>query len=127
MNNKAFSILCLSALLGECSMIPAYEKLAAPDSGSADAASAGRTDLFTGPPTTWSFSPQIMIPIFGVGSTWAALSVSKITKKIEIANYEKAIQSAFRDVGDALAVRSIIDERIKAPEFLLGAQQNAMS
>ena len=42
---------------------------------------------------------------------------------MEIANYEKAIQTAFREVADALAIRSILDEKLKAQELLLNAQQ----
>jgi len=91
--------------------------------GSAGTASAKLTDLFTGPAETWSFSPQITIPIFDVGGNRAKLDVSKISKKIEIANYEKTIQTAFREVADALAVRSILDEKLEAQELLLSAQQ----
>ena len=91
--------------------------------GSAGTASAKLTDLFTGPSETWSFSPQLTVPIFDVGSTRAKLDVSKVRRKIEIANYEKAIQTAFREVADALAIRSILDEKLKAQELLLNAQQ----
>jgi len=91
--------------------------------GSGGSASAKLTDLFTGPSATWSFSPQITIPIFEFGATGARLDTAKIGKKIEIANYEKAIQTAFREVADALAIRSILDEKIKAQELLLNAQQ----
>ncbi len=91
--------------------------------GSAGTASAKLSDLFTGPSATWSFSPQITIPIFDVGGTRARLDVSKISKRIEIANYEKAIQNAFREVANALAARSILDEKLKAQEILLNAQQ----
>ena len=92
--------------------------------GSAGTASAKLTDLFTGPSATWSFSPQITVPILDIGSTRSKLDVSKISKKIEIANYEKAIQTAFREVADALAVQSILDEKLKAQERLLNAEQN---
>lgn len=91
--------------------------------GSAGTASAKLTDLFTGPSAVWSFSPQITVPIFDIGGTRAKLDVSKIRKRIEIANYEKAIQTAFREVADALAVRSMIDDKIRAQERLLKAQQ----
>jgi multidrug efflux system outer membrane protein len=91
--------------------------------GSAGTASAKLTDLFTGPSETWSFSPQIVVPIFDVGGNRAKLDVSKISKNIEVANYEKAIQTAFREVADALAVRSILEEKLKAQELLLNAQQ----
>ena len=91
--------------------------------GSAGTASAKLTDLFTGPSATWNFSPQITVPIFDVGGTRSRLDVSKISKSIEIANYEKAIQNAFREVANALAVRSIVDEKLKAQELLLNAEQ----
>jgi multidrug efflux system outer membrane protein len=91
--------------------------------GSAGTASAKLSDLFTGPSQTWSFSPQITVPIFEAGSTRAKLEVSKIGKQIEIANYEKAIQTAFREVADALAIRAILDDKIKAQEILLQAEQ----
>ena len=79
--------------------------------------------MFTGPSAIWSVSPQITVPIFEFGATRGKLDVSKIGKKIKIANYEKAIQTAFREVADALAVRSILDEKIKEQELLLNAQQ----
>ena len=49
--------------------------------------------------------------------------MSQVEKRIEIANYEKAIQTAFREVADALAVQSILDEKLKAQELLLNAEQ----
>ncbi|MDB6025909.1 MAG: cation/multidrug efflux system, outer rane channel TolC [Verrucomicrobiales bacterium] len=91
--------------------------------GSAGTASAKLTDLFSGPSLIWSFAPQISVPIFDVGGTRARAAVSKINKEIEIANYEKAIQTAFREVADGLAVRSILDEKLKAQELLLNAFQ----
>ena len=86
-------------------------------------ASAKLTDLFTGPSKTWSFSPQLSVPIFDVGGTRGKLAVSKIEKQIQIANYEKAIQTAFKEVADALAIRAIVDEKLKAQELLLNSQQ----
>src|SRR5215204_372291 len=74
-------------------------------------------------PRARNFSPQITIPIFDVGGTRGRLDVAKINKQIEIANYEKAIQTAFREVADSLAARVILDEKLKAQELLLNAQQ----
>src|SRR5207249_10263697 len=65
--------------------------------GSGGTASAKLTDLFSGPSAAWSYSPQITIPIFDIGATRSKVDVSKIGKRIEIANYEKAIQTAFRE------------------------------
>lgn len=91
--------------------------------GSAGSASAKLTDLFTGPSATWSFSPQITVPIFDVGGTRSKLDVSKISRRIEVANYEQAIQTAFREVADALATRAALEEKLQAQERLLNAQQ----
>jgi multidrug efflux system outer membrane protein len=89
--------------------------------GAGGTASAKLTDLFTGPSVTWSFAPQITVPIFEMGSTRGKLAVSKIARQIEIADYEKAIQSGFREVANALATRSILDEKLKAQELLVDA------
>jgi multidrug efflux system outer membrane protein len=91
--------------------------------GSAGTASASLSDLFTAPSLTWSFAPQIIVPIFDVGGTRSKRDVTLINKSIEIANYEKAIQNAFREVANALAARTIIDEQLKAQEGLLQASQ----
>src|SRR5437870_1202944 len=91
--------------------------------GSAGTASAKLTDLFSGPSAAWSYSPQITVPIFDVGGIRSKLDVSKIGQQIELSNYEKAIQTAFREVADALAIRSILNEKLKAQELLLNAQQ----
>jgi outer membrane protein, multidrug efflux system len=91
--------------------------------GSAGTSSAKLSDLFSGPAQTWSFSPQITVPIFEAIASRAALDASKIGKKIEIATYEKAIQNAFREVANGLAVRSILDEKVKAQEILLNSEQ----
>ncbi len=91
--------------------------------GSAGTASAKLSDLFTGPSQTWSFSPQITVPIFEFGATQAKLDAARIATRIEVANYEKAIQNAFREVADSLAARSIIDEKVEAQKILLNAQQ----
>jgi len=91
--------------------------------GNAGTAAAKLTDLFTGPSGTWNFSPQITIPIFDVGGTRARLAVSKIDRDIQLANYEKTVQTAFREVADSLAERSVVEEKLKAQELLLDAQQ----
>ncbi|TKI05983.1 efflux transporter outer membrane subunit [Martelella alba] len=59
--------------------------------------------LFEGGTAAWSFVPSISIPIFTGGLNKANLDVAKVSKRIEIANYEKAIQQAFKEVSDALA------------------------
>jgi multidrug efflux system outer membrane protein len=90
--------------------------------GSAGTPSVKLSDLFSGP-YAWSFSPQITLPIFEGGRNVANLDVSQIGKQIEIAGYERAIQTAFREVADALAVRAYVDAKLAAQAALVGAQQ----
>ena len=66
--------------------------------------------LFDKPGRAWSFSPQVSLPIFTGGRNKASLDASRIGKRIEIANYEKTIQTAFRDLfsaqQDLISIRS---------------------
>lgn len=83
-------------------------------------ASAELSDLFSSGSGTWSFAPQVVMPIFDA-RTWAALRVSKSNREILAAQYEKTIQAAFREVADALAVQGTMDRRIEAQEALFEA------
>ena len=60
-----------------------------------------------------SFTPQITVPIFAGGSLLAGLDLAHVQKNVQIAQYEKAIQSGFREVADALAGRGTLDEQIR--------------
>lgn len=62
----------------------------------------------------WKFAPQITLPIFDGGSNRANQKVSEVDRDIAVAQYEKAIQTAFREVADALAQRGTIDEQLAA-------------
>jgi multidrug efflux system outer membrane protein len=93
--------------------------------GGAGTASASLGNLFKGGQGAWSFSPQISIPIFAGGSLEANLDLAKVQKRIEIATYEQSIQSAFRDVADALAGRGTLDDQIRAQQLLVQANQRA--
>lgn len=70
--------------------------------------------LFDGGSRSWSFAPQISLPIFSGGRLRAQLAASKVGRDIAVANYEKSIQSAFREVADALAQRSTADDQLGA-------------
>lgn len=91
--------------------------------GSAGTASSSLSDLFTGPAAAWSFAPQIIVPIFTGGRGRGNLEASKVRRQIEIANYEGAIQTAFREVADALAVREWVEKKLAAQALLVEAQQ----
>ena len=91
--------------------------------GSAGSTSAELGGLFKGPSAVWSFTPSITLPIFSGGANLANLSYANTEQKIALAQYEKAIQSAFRDVASALARRATIDEQIAADEAGVAAAQ----
>jgi len=77
--------------------------------------------LFKSGSDAWAFSPQVVLPIFDTGSRWANLKASKADRDIFLAQYEKAIQVAFREVADALAVRGTLDDQLTAQETLTRA------
>ena len=64
----------------------------------------------------WSFAPQITLPIFDAGRNQANLEVAKVNKDIAVAQYEKAIQTAFREVADALGGRAALAEQFSAQQ-----------
>jgi len=76
--------------------------------------------LFKSGTGTWSFSPQIIMPIFDA-RTWSAYDASKVDREILLTQYEKAIQTAFREVADALAVQGTVEEQVAAQESLVNA------
>jgi multidrug efflux system outer membrane protein len=85
--------------------------------------SAELANLFAPGSGAWMFTPQITLPIFTGGRNVANLNLAKIGKQIEVANYQKAIQTAFREVSDALAVRAAVGTQLDAGEKLLNAEQ----
>jgi outer membrane protein, multidrug efflux system len=75
----------------------------------------------------WSFSPQIVWPIFAAGTALHELQAVKAAKLIEVASYQKAIQTAFREVADALAVRATVQTQLAANQALVQSEQKTYS
>ncbi|WP_031236555.1 efflux transporter outer membrane subunit [Asticcacaulis sp. AC460] len=96
--------------------------------GSVGKASTDLGQLFDGT-DTWTFSPSISVPIFAGGANRANLGVANTSRDIAVAQYEQAIQAAFRDVSDQLATRSTIDERLSAQTRVVeaAADSNALA
>ena len=69
----------------------------------------------------WKFAPQITLPIFDGGSNLANQKVAEVDRDIAVAQYEKAIQTAFREVADALAQLGTIDDQVSAQQSLTDA------
>ena len=80
-------------------------------------------DLFASGTGVWSFAPQITLPIFTGGQNKASLDSAKIGQRIDVVNYQKAIETAFREVADALVASSSYATQIEAELKLINAQQ----
>jgi outer membrane protein, multidrug efflux system len=93
--------------------------------GSLGSASTELAGLFKHESLAWTFAPQISVPIFAGGANEANLRAAKVMRDIAVAQYEKAIQTAFREVADALAARGYLDEQLAAQQALVSASQDA--
>ena len=92
-------------------------------SASAGGTSAELRQLFGNSSGVWSFGPQVNVPIFTGGRNRANVAVARVNAGIEVANYEKTIQTAFREVADALVARPGYRQQIEAQQALVKAQQ----
>ncbi|MET0337455.1 MAG: efflux transporter outer membrane subunit, partial [Caulobacter sp.] len=82
--------------------------------GSGGSQSLALSDLFSKGSYFYQGGPTLNLPIFDFGRRKAGVAVAKAQREAAMATYEKAIQTAFREVADALAQRSTIDERVEA-------------
>jgi outer membrane protein, multidrug efflux system len=89
--------------------------------GSVGRASVQMDGLFDAGSRAWAFSPQLNLPIFNDGSNTANLNAAKADREIYLAQYDKAIQSAFREVADTLADQSMISTQVAAQQSLVDA------
>jgi multidrug efflux system outer membrane protein len=89
--------------------------------GAFGSSSSELSGLFESGTRSWSFLPQISVPIFDGGRNRANLGVAKADRDIAVAQYDKTIQAAFREVADALAGRATLGEELRA----VRAQENA--
>ncbi len=92
---------------------------------SAGVASGSLSSLFSHGANVWSFAPSLSLPLFAGGANAAALKYAEAEKQGLIAAYEKAIQSGFKDVADALARRATLSEQMDAQrEYVAAAQRS---
>jgi len=89
--------------------------------GSLGYASTNLSSLFGGGSGAWSFGPSVSMPIFDMGANQAGLDSAKASRDIAIAQYEKTIQTAFREVSDALAAKGTLTDQMNAQQSLVNA------
>jgi len=89
---------------------------------SAGSASSELSGLFKDGSWGWTLAPQLILPIFDAGRNQANLDAAQTGREIAVAQYEKAIQNAFREVADALAGQATLDLQLQASQALLAAE-----
>ena len=90
--------------------------------GSAGIASTELSGLFNNGQFAWTLLPQLLMPIFDSGRNQANLDSAEVGRDIAIAQYEKTIQSAFREVSDALAGRQTLVDQVRAQRLQVNAE-----
>jgi multidrug efflux system outer membrane protein len=80
--------------------------------------------LFDAGSEAWSFAPQIVMPIFDA-RIYSGLRVTKVEREIAVAQYERAIQTAFREVADTLAFQGTVEGQMAAQQALVDAVSEA--
>jgi multidrug efflux system outer membrane protein len=90
---------------------------------SAGVISSDLSNLFDGNSGSWLFSPAITLPLFTAGKLQAELDVARIRKDISVTQYEKAIQTAFREAADALVASTTYTQQLVAQKANLTANQ----
>jgi multidrug efflux system outer membrane protein len=90
--------------------------------GNLGTASAELSGLFRDGSHAWSFSPSLSLPIFTAGRLRNNLNLAEVRRDLAVANYEKTIQSAFRDVADALAARQWLTRQLAIAETAVQVQ-----
>jgi NodT family efflux transporter outer membrane factor (OMF) lipoprotein len=77
--------------------------------------------------TAWSFTGQLLQPLFDAGRNQANLEAAQAARAIAVAQYEKAIQTAFREVADALAARATLGEQLAAQQAQAAAETRRLA
>jgi outer membrane protein, multidrug efflux system len=95
--------------------------------GSYGYSSIALAGLFHGDSRSWSFAPQLTLPIFDGGALRANLDAAHVQKDIAVANYEKAVQIAFREVADGLAARGTYEQQLQAQDELVRAEEGRLA
>ena len=91
----------------------------------AGTASGGLAGLFTGGSFSWNASSSGILPLFDFGRRRASLDYAKASRDAAVANYQRTVQIAFREVSDTLAVRGTIGEQIAAQDARVASASRA--
>ncbi len=90
--------------------------------GAVGTASAELDGLFDAGSRAWRFLPSLSVPIFDGGRNRAALDLAEVRRELTVVNYEKTVQTAFREVANALSARHWLAEQVRLSRATLAAQ-----
>ncbi len=93
--------------------------------GNFGTASSQLSGLFKDHSEAWTFEPTISVPIFAGGANLANLDAAHLSRDTNVAQYEKAIQTAFREVQDGLVARGSLNDQMAAQQALVTASAEA--
>lgn len=82
--------------------------------------------LFAPGSGNWLFQPALSMPLFDGGRTAAFEDIAEARKNSAIADYEKTIQQAFREVADLLSARTSLAEQRQATDAIVKAYQERL-
>jgi multidrug efflux system outer membrane protein len=92
--------------------------------GSVGSASTELSGLFKSGSFGWTFAPQAVLPLFDLGRISAGVDAARAGRDIAVAQYEQSIQTAFREVADALAGQATFSEQLRAQRAVAVAEQD---
>jgi multidrug efflux system outer membrane protein len=95
--------------------------------GTLGSAAPALSSLFGAGTGVWSFAPSLLMPVFDGGANQANLDAATAQRSIDVAQYEKSIQSAFREVADGLAARGTYDAQLAAQQRYAAVQQRRLA
>lgn len=93
----------------------------------AGTASSSLGQLFSAGSGAWSFAPQLLLPLFDGGANQANLDAARMAKDIGVAQYQKSVQVAFREVADGLAARGTYEAELAARQAYSDTQQRRLA
>jgi multidrug efflux system outer membrane protein len=94
--------------------------------GSGGSEATGLSGLFVPGSSAWTFAPTVTIPIFQLAANEGRLKTAKAQRDVAVAQYQKAVQTAFREVSDALARRGTIVEQVSANQANVAASADTL-
>ena len=90
-------------------------------------ASTALSGLFESGSMSWSFAPQLVLPIFDAGRNRGNLDLAFVRRDLAITDYERTIQTAFREAADALVARGTLEEQVEAQRLVREAQADRLN